>query len=144
MGSLNRATLCGNIGSEPKITNVESTGGKCAQFSLATSEAAYTLQNGKQVPEKTEWHNIVAWGSLATLVEKYLQKGLQVYVEGKICTRKYTKNNVEHYSTEIVANNIVLLRNNWKDSRAEQAQAAPAPAQAVPAAGTNKDDDLPF
>ncbi len=141
--SVNKVTLLGNTGKAPDFKEFDN-GGCVATITLATTKRGFTTKDGRQIPERTEWHNIVAWGSLATLVEKYLQKGLLVYVEGKICTRKYTKNNVEHYSTEIVENNIVLLRNNWKDSRAEQAQAAPAPAQAVPAAGTNKDDDLPF
>lgn len=147
MGSLNRATLCGNISTEPKITTMQNTGNKCAQFTLATTEAAYTLNNGTQVPEKTEWHNIVAWGGLATITERFLQKGAQVLVEGKIRTRKYTdKNQKERYTTEIVAEDIVLLRGNMKD---QQPAATPAPqpqaTAVVPASGAEeKKDDLPF
>ena len=110
MGCLNRVQLLGNVGQEPRVQQLQS-GNKCATFSMATSEPAYTLQNGTQVPERTEWHNVVAWGRLADIVEQYLPKGTQVYVEGKMRTRKYTdKNQQERYTTEIVAENIVLLR----------------------------------
>lgn len=69
------------------------------------------MQNGTQVPERTEWHNVVAWGRLADIVEQYLPKGTQVYVEGKMRTRKYTGNdNIERYTTEVVAEQIILLR----------------------------------
>lgn len=146
MGSLNRATLCGNIGSEPKITPLQN-GNKCAQFTLATSEPAYTLSNGTQVPEKTEWHNIVVWGSNASIVERFLQKGAQVYLEGKLHTRKYAgKDGIERYVTEIVADNIVLLRGNMKEQAAAE-QPATATAQAnAPAQvdAAEKKDDLPF
>lgn len=147
MGSLNRATLCGNIGTEPKITTMQNTGNKCAQFTLATTEAAYTLNNGTQVPEKTEWHNIVAWGGLATITERFLQKGAQVLIEGKIRTRKYTdKNQQERYTTEIVAEDIVLLRGNMKDQQpAATSVPLPQSTAVVPASGAEeKKDDLPF
>lgn len=153
MGSMNRATLCGNIGTEPKITTIQNNGNKCAQFTLATTEPAYTLNNGTQVPEKTEWHNIVAWGGLATITERFLQKGAQVLIEGKIRTRKYTdKNQQERYTTEIVAENIVLLRGNMKEQQQQggyQSAHDPAPKPQATAAATasgaveNK-DDLPF
>lgn len=156
MGSMNKATLCGNIGTEPKITTMQNTGNKCAQFTLATTEPAYTLNNGTQVHEKTEWHNIVAWGGLATITERFLQKGAQVLIEGKIRTRKYTdKNQQERYTTEIVADDIVLLRGNMKDQPQQQQQRGYQPAttpaqqpqatEAAPAsAAEEKKDDLPF
>lgn len=110
MGCLNRVQLLGNVGQEPRVQHLQS-GNKCATFSMATSEPAYTLQNGTQVPERTEWHNVVAWGRLAEIVEQYLPKGSQVYVEGKMRTRKYTgSDNIERYTTEVVAEQIILLR----------------------------------
>lgn len=124
MGSMNKATLCGNIGSDPRIT--EHRGAKCAQFTLATTEQAYTLQNGTQVPERTEWHNITAWGGLATLVERYLDKGKQVLIEGKIhYSRFMAKDNTERFFTEIVAESIVLLRGNSKEQACQQQQQQP-------------------
>lgn len=153
MGSMNKATLCGNIGTEPKITTIQNTGNKCAQFTLATTEPAYTLKNGTQVPEKTEWHNIVAWGGLATITESFLQKGAQVLIEGKIRTRKYTdKNQQERYTTEIVAENIVLLRGNMKEQQQHGGYksshaTAPQPqdtAAANASGAEEKKDDLPF
>lgn len=89
MGSLNRATLIGNVGKTPDVRTLAS-GAKVAQFSLATTEPAFTnKQTGEQVPARTEWHNVVAWAGLATIVERYLLQGSQVYVEGKIRYRSY-------------------------------------------------------
>lgn len=88
MGSLNRAELIGTLGRDPEVRNFEG-GSKVASFPLATNEPAYTLQNGTQVPEQTDWHNIVCWGSLARIAEGYLHKGQQVYVAGKLKTRSY-------------------------------------------------------
>lgn len=112
MGSLNRATLIGNVGKTPEI-RVFDNGNKVAQFSLATTEPAYVnKQTGESVEARTEWHNIVAWAGLATITERFLQQGSQVYVEGKIRSRQYTSNTGEkRYITEIIADNIVLLKN---------------------------------
>lgn len=145
MGSLNKATLCGNIGTDIKVTQMQ-TGNKCAQFSLATSDPAYTLQNGTQVPERTEWHNIVCWGGTASIAERMLSKGMQVLIEGKIRTRKYTSNkdNMEHYMTEIVAENLVLLRGNF--NQVQQQNGAPvqqAPQQQLQQP-KDPNADLPF
>lgn len=112
MGSLNRATLIGNVGKTPDVRTLAS-GAKVAQFSLATTEPAYTnRQTGEQVPARTEWHNVVAWAGLATIVERYLLQGSQVYVEGKIRYRSYeNEQQQKRYITEIIADNIVLLKN---------------------------------
>lgn len=111
MGSLNRATLIGNVGKAPDVRTL-ANGAKVAQFSLATTEPAYTAQNGQQVEARTEWHNVVAWAGLATIVERFLQQGTQVYVDGKIRYRQYeNKQQNKRYVTEIIAENIVLLKN---------------------------------
>ena len=157
MGCLNRVQLLGNIGQEPRVQQLQG-GNKCATFSMATSEPAYTLQNGTQVPERTEWHNVVAWGRLADIVEQYLPKGTQVYVEGKMRTREYTgSDNVKRYATEVVAEQIILLRDRTRQHQTQNnGSVSPQPSQGgttyQPTAqsatqGTtegNKDDDLPF
>lgn len=121
MGSLNRATLLGNVGKAPDVRTLQN-GTKVAQFSLATTEPAYTnRQTGEQVPARTEWHSIVAWAGLATIVERFLQQGTQVYVEGKIRYRTYeNEQQQKRYITEIVADSIVLLKNG--DTMPQQAQ----------------------
>lgn len=125
-----------------------------AQFTLATNDPAHKLQNGTEVPEKTEWHNIVCWGNLATIAERFLRKGVQVYVDGKLRTRSYEdKQGVKRYTTEIVANNIVLLNNGRNSQQSAQqptsgATAQPAQQSTAQAAQSGsygaKDDDLPF
>lgn len=134
MGSLNRATLIGNVGKAPEVRTLQN-GSKVAQFSLATTEPAYTTQQGQQVEARTEWHNIVAWAGLATIVERYLLQGSQVYVEGKIRHRQYENQQGEkRYVTEIVADNIVLLKNG--DSNQQPTYSQPQFAQS--------DDNLPY
>jgi single-strand DNA-binding protein len=107
MGSLNKATLIGNLGKDPEVRAIPS-GVKVASFSIATSES-YTDKSGQKV-DKTEWHNIVMWRGLAEVAEKYLKKGSQVYVEGRIQTRTWDdQNGQKRYTTEIVADNLVML-----------------------------------
>ena len=84
--SLNKLMLIGHVGKDPDIRILEA-GSKVATFSFATTEKGYTLANGTQVPERTEWHNIVVWRGLADVVEKYVHKGDKLYLEGKIRTR---------------------------------------------------------
>ena len=81
-----------------------------AQFSLATTERAYTNANGVQVPERTEWHNIVAWGRNAEIVERYVKKGTQLYIEGKLRTRMWEdRNQIKRYVTEVYVDVLELL-----------------------------------
>ena len=124
MASLNKVQLIGFVGGEPKITTFDD-GGKVAQFSLATTERAYTTKSGYQIPERTEWHNIVvSHPGLVGVVEQYVRKGTKLFIEGKIRTRKYTdRSNNERYVTEIYVDNFELL-----GARPEQTQAsAPNP-----------------
>lgn len=140
MGSLNRATLIGNVGKTPEVRTLQS-GTKVATFSMATTEPAYTTQNGQQVEARTEWHNVVAWAGLASIVERYLQQGTQVYVEGKIRYRTYDNQQGEkRYITEVVAENIVLLKKGGDNQKPVQPQQQAAP----PTQQHGKDDDLPF
>lgn len=107
MGSLNKATLIGNLGKDPEVRAIAS-GVKVANFSIATTES-YTGKDGNKV-DKTEWHNIVMWRGLAEVAEKYLKKGSQVYVEGRLQTRSWDdQNGQKRYTTEIVADNMVML-----------------------------------
>lgn len=104
----NYVHLLGNIGDEPKVTNLEG-GKKVARFPLATNENYKNTQGDKV--QSTDWHTIVAWGKTAEIVEKYAHKGKQVAIVGKLKTRAYTepKEGNERYVTEIIADEILLL-----------------------------------
>ncbi|HLS29719.1 MAG TPA: single-stranded DNA-binding protein [Flavobacteriaceae bacterium] len=103
----NRVQLIGNLGQDPEIINLES-GRKLAKFSLATNET-YTNKQGDRVTN-TDWHNIVAWGKTAEIVENYLTKGRQVMIEGKINYDQYeTKQGEKRYATQITANELLLM-----------------------------------
>ena len=106
--SVNKVILVGNVGIDPEVRYLEKNL-VVAKFTLATTDRAYTTQNGIQVPEKTEWHKIVAWRSLAEMAEKYVRKGSQLYIEGKIQSRSWEKDGIKQYITEIFADNIMLL-----------------------------------
>lgn len=114
MATVNKAIILGYVGKDPEIKTLEA-GVKVANFTIATTEKGYTLQNGTQVPERTEWHNIVAWRGLAEVVEKYIRKGSMLYVEGKIQTRSWEKDGVKRYLTEIYAENIQMLAGGKKE-----------------------------
>lgn len=107
MGSLNKVMLIGNLGKDPEVRAIPS-GTKVANFSIATTEN-YTDKNGQKV-DKTEWHNIVMWRGLAEIAEKYLRKGSQIYVEGRLQTRSWDdQNGQKRYTTEIVVDNLQML-----------------------------------
>lgn len=103
----NSVRLVGRVGMEPEVANFE-TGKKKVRFSLATSDY-YKDSNGNKV-EDTQWHNIIAWGGLAANLEKYLKKGAQIAIEGKLVHRSYDdKNGQRRYITEIIANETMFL-----------------------------------
>ena len=105
----NKVQLIGNVGQEPTITNLES-GKKVARLSLATNEN-YKNSNGEKQTD-TNWHTIVAWGKTAEIIEKYVTKGKEIAIEGKLTSRSYeTKEGEKRYVTEVVANEILLLGN---------------------------------
>ena len=107
--SVNKVILIGNVGKEPEVRYLENNI-KVANFPLATTERGYTLSNGTIVPDRTDWHNIVAWRGLADTSEKYVHKGSQLYIEGKLKTRNYEdKAGVRRYVTEIYAESIQIL-----------------------------------
>lgn len=105
--SVNKIIILGRVGKDPEVKQFD--GGSKASFSVATTERGFTTKDGKTVPEKTEWHNIVCWKGLATIVERFVQKGDLIYIEGKITTRSWEKDGAKQYMTEIVADNIELL-----------------------------------
>lgn len=106
---INKVILLGNVGKDPRVTYYDN--GACvAQVSLATSEKGYTLQNGTQVPDRTEWHNLIFRHRLAEVVDKYVHKGDKLYVEGKIRTRSYDdQSGIQRYVTEIFVDNMEML-----------------------------------
>lgn len=121
--SLNKVMLIGNVGIDPTIRYTQ-TGVCVAQVRLATTDKGYTLPNGTQVPERTEWHNIIFWGKLGEIVEKYVRKGDKLYVEGKIQSRQYDdKQGIRRQVTEIMASNMEML--TAKPQQPEAAEAEP-------------------
>ncbi|MBL7727821.1 MAG: single-stranded DNA-binding protein [Dinghuibacter sp.] len=103
----NKVQLIGNLGNTPEIKKTES-GKKLAKFSLATNET-YRNAAGEKVKE-TQWHNVVAWGKQADVIEKYLDKGSEVVIEGKLVNRTYTdKNGTKKYFTEVHVNEMLMI-----------------------------------
>ena len=103
----NKVQLIGNVGNVPEITNLEN-GKKVAKFSIATNES-YKDSKGEKVTD-TQWHTIVAWGKIAEIVEKYVCKGKEVALEGKLTSRSYeTKEKEKRYVAEVVVDEILLL-----------------------------------
>lgn len=102
----NRVQLIGNIGKNPEIVTLEN-GKKLAKFSLATNES-YKTKSGERVTD-TQWHNLIAWGSTASIIEKYCSKGQEIAIEGKLSHTNYQKEGVTHYKTDIVVNVVQLL-----------------------------------
>ena len=150
MGSLNRVQLIGNLGKNPDVRTMDN-GNKVASFSIATTEPAYSLANGTNVPERTEWHNVIAWGALAGVAERYLQKGQQVFLEGKLRTRSYEKNQAKHYVTEVMCERITLLGgNSGQNSQYQPQSGTNVPVQedntmsGTTANNGGYTDDLPF
>ena len=136
MAGVNRAIILGNLGKDPEVRHLE--GGRAvANFSIATSET-YKDKQGEKVTN-TEWHNIVLWSPLAEIAEKYLKKGNQVYIEGKMTTRSYDdKDGVTRYISEVVGRDMTLLSGNNNQS-ADSANNSPiGETEEVEA------DDLPF
>lgn len=107
--SVNKVILIGNVGRDPDV-RYTAPGQPVASFSLATTERGYTASNGTQVPDRTEWHNIVMWGKNAEIAEKYIRKGSQLYIEGKLRTRTWEdKNQIKRQVTEIYADTFDFL-----------------------------------
>ncbi|MFV0418982.1 MAG: single-stranded DNA-binding protein [Dysgonomonas sp.] len=107
--SVNKVILIGNVGKDPDVKYFDN-GSVVANFTLATTERGYTAANGTQIPDRTEWHNIVCWRGLAKVAEQFVKRGTQVYIEGKIRSRTYDDaNGMKRYVNEIYADNLELL-----------------------------------
>ena len=139
--SVNKVILIGNVGKDPDVRYLDN-GVAVATFPLATTERGYTLQNGTQVPERTEWHNIVLWRGLAQTAEKYVHKGDKLFIEGKIKSRSYDdQNGVKRYVVEIFADNMEMLTPRGA-AQSQQPQMQQQPVQQP--MEENPTDDLPF
>jgi single-strand DNA-binding protein len=134
MAGVNKVILVGNLGKDPEIRHLEG-GTAVAKFPLATSES-YKDKSGQKI-EQTEWHNVVVWRGLAEVAEKYLKKGMTIYLEGKLRTRSWDdKEGKKNYTTEIVGDTFTILSKRENN----------------PSSSTNDDnisenktgDDLPF
>jgi len=133
--SVNKVILLGYVGKDPEVKEFEN--GKVAKMTIATTEKGYKLKSGKEVPDRTEWHNIMLWGGLAEVAEKFIKKGMQVYIEGKIQTRSWAdKEGITHYITEVIASDLQML-----GKREEGAKAVTQPTSINTKA---IDNDLPF
>lgn len=106
---MNKVMLIGNVGVEPEVRYVDQ-GVAVARVRLATTERGYTLANGTQVPDRTDWHTVLLWRRLAEVVEKYVHKGDKLYIEGRIRYTTYDdKQGQRRYATEIWAENMEML-----------------------------------
>lgn len=123
---INKVILLGNVGAEPEVRALEG-GSKVARIRVATSERYTDKQGNKQ--ENTEWHNVILFNALADVVERYVHKGSQLYIEGKIRTREYEQNGEKRYATDIIANELKLCGRAKDASEPPQAQSAPATPQ---------------
>ena len=134
MAGVNKVILIGNLGKDPEIRHLEG-GASVAKFPLATTES-FKDKAGQRI-EQTEWHNIVMWRGLADIAEKFLKKGMTIYIEGKLRTRSWDdKEGHKHYTTEVVADNFNILskrENNTSSGKDESENISPKTG-----------DDLPF
>ena len=106
---MNKVMLIGNVGTDPEVRYVDQ-GVAVARFRFATTEKGYTLQNGTQVPDRTDWHNILLWRRLAESVEQYVHKGDKLYIEGRLRYTTYDDNKGQRrYVTEVWAENMEML-----------------------------------
>lgn len=129
--SVNKVILLGNAGKDPEIRDVQ--GVKVAQFTLATTDRAYTKHDGTQVPERTEWHNIVAWRGIADVCERYVRKGSKLYIEGKLTTRSWDgRDGTKQYRTEVVIENLELCDKPQQSQQGYQQGYQPQSAPAQP------------
>lgn len=145
---INKVILVGNVGRDPRVTYYDN--GACvAQLSLATSEKGYTLPNGTQVPDRTEWHNLVFRNRLAEVVDQYVHKGDKLYVEGKIRTRSYDDQaGIQRYVTEIFVDTMEMLSPKPATTNAApSAHQQPSQSQGTSTQASSTSDvagDLPF
>ena len=145
MAGVNKVILVGNLGKDPEVRHLEN-GASVANFSIATSET-YKDKNGNR-QEQTEWHNVVLWRGLAEIAEKYLKKGSQIYVEGKLRTRSWQdKDGNTRYTTEVVGDQMTMLGGKSSGGNsASDSTSSNEPKKDKGSADISSDDadDLPF
>lgn len=147
--SVNKVILVGNVGNDPEVKYIKEDV-PVAKFSLATNETYRTREGEKRTD--TEWHNIVIWRGLAKVVEQYVKKGSQLYIEGKIQTRQYEQDGQTKYFTEVIAREMRMLGRAGEGSSSSsdysQKTSAPKTQESAPPEpedfGEVEDDDLPF
>ncbi len=132
--------LIGNVGQDPEVRYVDH-GVAVARLRLATTEKGYTLQNGTQVPDRTDWHNVILWRKLAEIVEQYVHKGDKLYIEGRLRYSTYdNKQGQRQYVTEIWADNMEMLTPRQTATQPEHSSSV---SQPVPPAN-GETTGLPF
>ena len=146
MTSLNRVTLIGNLGKDPEVRYM-TNGDAVANVSIATTDVWKDKDGNKQ--EKTEWHRVTFYKKLAEIVGEYLKQGRQVWLEGRLETRKWTdKAGVERYTTEIIASDMKMLgkkEGGGRDASPQPEPATPRSPSVAPSGGfDDMDDDIPF
>ena len=140
--SVNKVILIGNVGKDPDVRYLDNH--VCvANLTLATTERGYTAQNGTQVPDRTEWHNLVFWRGLAETVEKYVHKGDKLYIEGSIRNRSYDdQNGIKRYVTEIFVDSMEMMSSRLQSRQDVQSQQAVQ--ESAPAQQESEKNDIPF
>jgi len=143
MSGVNKVILVGRLGKDPEVRNLEN-GATVANFTIATSETYKDRTTGEK-KEITEWHNIVLWRGLAEIAAKYLHKGDQVYIEGKLRTRSWEKEGVTRYTTEIIGDNMTMLSTRGASGGGDRSM-SPSYTSAPDERSSmdNTTDDLPF
>ena len=143
---VNKVTLIGNLGNDPELRSTQS-GSAVANITLATSES-WRDKETQETKERVEWHRVIVFGRLAEVVNEYLRKGSQVYVEGRIQTRKWQdKDGNDRYTTEIVANEMQMLGSRGTNSESpanQQSASTSQPASQSAIVNEPFDDDIPF
>ena len=145
---INKVILVGNVGADPEVRSLEN-GAKVARIRLATTERIYNKEKN-ETKELTEWHNITLWRGLADVADKYVRKGSQLYVEGKLRTREYDKNGTKCFATEIIADECTFAgnagngQNDGMSANIHTTQPAQASLQTANFEEISQDDDLPF
>ncbi|NOT75360.1 MAG: single-stranded DNA-binding protein [Cyclobacteriaceae bacterium] len=150
MSGVNKVILVGRLGKDPEVRNLEN-GATVANFTIATSETYKDKTTGDK-KEITEWHNIVLWRGLAEIAAKYLHKGDMIYIEGKLRTRSWEKENVTRYTTEVVGDNMTMLSTKREGSSGggnQEYRPSAAPQHSASddfgsKSGGSSTDDLPF
>ena len=140
---INRVIIIGNLGQDPETRSMPS-GGAVANVSVATSESWKDKNSGEKM-ERTEWHRVVFFNRLAEIVGQYLKKGSKIYIEGQLRTRKWEKDGVDHYSTEVIAKEMQMLDGGDAAPRPKASSSGGSPSGGAQAQADNDfSDDIPF